>query len=189
MVLTTEGRDKLANMISAPYLGLATYLISVSRRSSGNQFRHQCNTRAIIIDYGYIDSVLLKASLVHDILEDIPEFNQDLLLNADFEGPQVFQLVLEVTRRPEEDKTAFLRRITEQGSKNAKILKCCDRISNMHDMGFVSNEAFIERYCNETEQFVLPMAALVDSDMVRELTDLIKSRREMLAILRCRRTP
>jgi GTP pyrophosphokinase len=183
MILTDECWDKIAKIISAPYLKLATYLISVGRNSSGNQFRHQCDTRAILIDYGHIDSVLLKAALTHDLIEDIPGFDHNLLINADFEGRQVYDLVMEVSKRPGENKSDFLDRILKHGSRNSRLLKCADRISNMHDLGFISNLAFIERYCDETERFILPMAE-VDPDMITELTDLIKSRREMLEMSR-----
>ena len=33
-------------------------------------------TYNILIDYGHIDSVLHKAALVHDLIEDIPELYQ-----------------------------------------------------------------------------------------------------------------
>jgi len=86
MVLNDEGRSRLAAMTTAPYMALATYLISVSRMAAGNQFRHQCETRSILIDYGYVDSVLHKAALTHDLIEDLPGFNHDLLRFADAEG-------------------------------------------------------------------------------------------------------
>jgi GTP pyrophosphokinase len=167
-------------MITAPYIALSTFLISVGRHAAGNQFRHQCETRAILIDYGYIDSVLHKAALVHDLIEDLPGFNRDLIRFADGEGGQVLELVLEVSKTPEESKSDFLSRILHCGSRNARILKVADRLSNMHDLGFVSPVTFIERYCNETEEFMFPMAAGVDRDMLRELKDLVESRRNIL---------
>ena len=185
MVLTEEGRKKLGTMVTAPYMKLATFLISKPRKMVGNQFRHQCETRTILIDYGYIDSVLHKAALIHDILEEIPDFNRDLIRrNADSEGPQVLDLVLEVTRKQGETKADFLTRLFLHGSLNARTLKAADRISNMKDLGLVSDPDFIERYCTETEEFVFPIAAKVDRDMLRELDDLVKSRRAILPMLR-----
>lgn len=183
MVLTEEGREGLANMNIAPYMALATFLISISRQMGGNQFRHQCATRAILIDYGFIDSVLHKAALVHDIIEDLPGFNRDLIRFADAEGEQVLQLVLEVTREPGEPKPAFLSRILQHGSWNARVLKVADRLSNMYDLGIAAPLAFIERYCAETEKFIFPMAEGVDRDMLRELQDLVASRRAILAMM------
>ena len=61
---------------------LATSLIGKARHAGGNMFRHQMDTLAILIDYGYIDSVLLKASIVHDTVEDIPDFDKNQIINA-----------------------------------------------------------------------------------------------------------
>jgi (p)ppGpp synthase/HD superfamily hydrolase len=165
----------------APYIQLATLLIGKTREGGGNMFRHQIDTMATLIDYGYIDSVLLKASLVHDVVEDIPDFNHNLLLSIDYESPAVYDLVLQVTRNPGEPKPEFLTRIKERGSKNAKILKAADRISNMISLGFVNNLEFISRYTEETVKYILPIAEEVDTKMLSELESLVDSRRKYLS--------
>ena len=153
---------ELCDIRFAPYMQLATGLIGKARHAGGNMFRHQIDTLGILIDYGYIDSVLLKASTIHDVIEDIEGFDYNRIINVDEEGEDVYRLVLEVTKRPGEDKKAFLKRIIETGSQKAKILKCADRISNMISLGFVTDPKFIERYCDETEYFILPLAIEVD---------------------------
>ena len=172
--------NQLGGMHIAPYMQLATALIGKARHAGGNMFRHQMDTLAILIDYGYIDSVLLKASVVHDTVEDIEDFDRNLIVNADEEGQSVLDLVLEVTRREDEDKKQFLKRILRSGSPKAKILKCADRISNMISLGYVTDPKFIERYCDETEYFLLPMALEVDYNMYQELIELIRTRRRYL---------
>jgi (p)ppGpp synthase/HD superfamily hydrolase len=178
--MTTEQMQELSGMHLAPYIQLATWLIGKSREAGGNMFRHQLDTMSILIDYGCIDSVLLKASIVHDILEDIPDFNHNILLSIDSDSHAVYELVQEISRRNGESKAEFLTRIRESGSPNAKILKVADRISNMISLGFVNNLDFVERYINETETFVLPLAAEVSHYMLRELEDLVNSRRKYL---------
>ncbi|MCL2804479.1 MAG: hypothetical protein FWD26_00885 [Treponema sp.] len=178
--MNTEQMDQLSGTRLAPYIQLATYLIGYSREGGGNMFRHQLDTMSILIDYKYIEPVLLKASLVHDILEDIPDFNHNVLLSIDFESYAVYNLVQEVSRRHGETKPEFLTRIKESGSNNAKILKVADRISNMISLGFVNNLEFVERYINETEKYLLPIAAEVNNNMLTELTDLVSSRRKYL---------
>jgi GTP pyrophosphokinase len=184
MLMTDEKRQILANMVTAPYVALATKLITKARKSSGNQFRHQVETRAILIDYGHISPILHKAALTHDLIEDLPGFDVNLLLNADSDGPAVYGLVMEVTRQTGESKPDFLRRIYEQGSRNAKLIKCADRISNMIALGLGLNIelSFIRRYCDETEEYIIPIAKDVDLDMCTELTDLIVSRRKLLTL-------
>ncbi|MDR1307380.1 MAG: hypothetical protein LBK74_07380 [Treponema sp.] len=167
----------------APYMQLATLLIGKTREGGGNMFRHQFDTMATLIDYGYIDSVILKAALVHDVIEDIPDFNHNLLLSIDYESPAVYDLVLQVTRNPGETKSDFLTRVRETGSRNAKILKCADRISNMISLGFVVNTEFIARYTEETVRYIYPIAEEVDKNMLQELESLVHSRRLYLSAI------
>jgi GTP pyrophosphokinase len=178
--MDAEHLQQLQKIVLAPYMQIATNLIGKERHAGGNMFRHQMDTMAILIDYGYIDSTLLKASVIHDVVEDIPGFDQDIIINTDSEGRQVLDLVLEVTKREGEQKSQFLRRILVDGSQKAKILKCADRISNMISLGFVTDEKFIERYCDETEFFIFPIALEVDYNMYQELISLVMTRRQYL---------
>jgi (p)ppGpp synthase/HD superfamily hydrolase len=181
--MTTDEMLRLKGTHLAPYIQLATTLIGKVREGGGNMFRHQLDTMATLIDYGYIDSVLLKASVVHDVLEDIPDFNHNLLLSIDYESHKVYELVLEVTRFPGETKAEFLTRIIETGSRNAKVLKVADRISNMISLGFVINTEFIGRYTEETVKYILPIAENVDLAMYSELKSLVESRRKYIQAL------
>ena len=178
--MTSHEMMLLKGTYLAPYMQLATELIGKTREGGGNMFRHQFDTMATLIDYGYIDSVLLKASLVHDLIEDVPDFNRNLLLSIDFESPAVYELVLQVTRNPGETKAEFLTRVKESGSQNAKILKCADRISNMIALGYVVNTEFINRYSEETVRYIFPIAEEVDKAMLSELQSLVDSRRKYL---------
>jgi len=123
---------------------------------------------------------LLKASIIHDLLEDIPDFNRNTLLSIDYESHAVYDLVQEVSRKNNETKAEFLVRIRESCSNNAKILKVADRISNMISLGFVNNLDFVRRYTDETETYVLPIANDVNHYMVIELEHLLESRRKYL---------
>lgn len=160
---------------------VATVLIGKARHAGGNMFRHQIDTMGILVDYGYIDSVLLKASLVHDVIEDIENFDTNQLLTIDTESKAVYDLVLEVTKKPGQKKSDYLKGIIKGGSEKAKILKCADRISNMISLGFVTDPEFIDRYCDETELYVFPLALEVNFEMYKELINLVVSRRQYLS--------
>lgn len=175
-----ESMLHLKSLSLAPYMQLATALIGKSRHAGGNMFRHQIDTMGILIDYGYIDSVILKAALIHDLVEDVPEFDKNQILTIDSESPQVYDLVMEVTKLPGQLKSDYLKGIIEHGSDKAKILKCADRISNMISLGFVTSFEFIERYCDETEFFIFPIALEVDYNMYLELINLVMTRRQYL---------
>ena len=103
------------------------------------------------------------------------------LKGTDHEGHQVVELVLEVTKRKDEPKHEYLLRVLNSGSKNALRLKCADRISNLTDLHRDTHtEQKISDYLDQTEQFVIPMAKKVNTDIVIELTDLVAERREIL---------
>ena len=171
---------QLKNIFLAPYMQISTALIGKERRAGGNMFRHQLDTMAILIDYGYIDKILLKASVIHDVVEDIEGFDKDIIRNCDEDGEEVLKLVLEVSKKPGQNKNDYLKSVLESGSQRAKVLKCADRISNMISLGFVTDCKFIERYCDETELFIFPIALEVDYNMYQELISLVMTRRQFL---------
>ena len=183
MLMTEEKRDQLAKIIIAPYMALATMAICKARKISGNQFRHQALSRIILIDYGFIDGILHKAALVHDLVEDLEGFNHRLIIDCDEDGPEVYKLVLEVSRRKGESKTDFLSRIYNEGSDRACLIKAADRIANLADCQFLMDRAFIARLCDESERYVIPITARVCADMVTEIKDLISHARKLLSIL------
>ncbi len=174
--------ESLKNLILAPYILKATTLIRVRRKVGGNQFRHCFFTLGILLDYKYYnDSILLKACLLHDLLEDLPETLVDELRWIDDESDQVVELVIEVTKKMQETKIQYLHRVLNNGSTNAMLLKCADRISNLTDLHRDTHtDQKISNYLDQTEQFVIPMARKVNADMVIELTDLVAKRKEML---------
>lgn len=175
--------EKLRSLVLAPYLIKATALIGKARHVGGNQFRHAFATLGILLDYKYFSNdVLLKASLIHDLFEDVPDTDEWSIRNLDADGHRVANLVLEVTKLQSETKAAYLKRVLETGSTDAKILKVADRISNLTDINkSIFPASKISLYLDETEKYVLPMAQQVNRDMVIELTDLIAKRREMIS--------
>lgn len=181
----------LAGITLAPYIGKATALIGVKRRSGSNMFRHQLSTMAILLDYKILDPVLLKASVIHDLFEDAPTMpgvTEREITQIDADGPAVFALVMEMTLRVtggvKEPKGVYLERLMQTGSHRARLLKLADRISNLTALGFVHDAAFVRRYLDETQRWILPHAAEVNADMCRELTDLVASRERLLPTLR-----
>jgi GTP pyrophosphokinase len=177
----------LASLTMAPYIVKAMALIGVGRRSGSNMFRHQLSTMAILLDYKFIDPVLLKASVIHDLFENapgMPGVSEAEISSIDADGPAVYALVMEVTIRVNgkvrEPKDEYLRRVLIEGSQRAKVLKLADRISNLTALGFVHDLPFVRRYLDETKRYVLPYAEAINADMFRELGDLIASRERLL---------
>lgn len=178
--------EKLKNLVLAPYIIKATALIGKQRHVGGNQFRHNMATMAILLDYKlFSDSVLLKAAVIHDLIEDVPETDEQELRHIDNQANQVVDLVLEVTRPKGMVKTDYLEKIRDHGSRNAKILKVADRISNLTDLhrDHFTKQKMID-YLNQSEKYILPMAEQVNKDMATELKDIIAKRRNQLNYLK-----
>jgi GTP pyrophosphokinase len=174
-------RIDLAGITLAPYIQKATALIGHRRKVGGNQFRHAMATLAILIDYNEMDSILLKAAVIHDLIEDVPETNIDELRALDGDGHAVVELVLEVSRKKQQSRDEYLQGILDNGSRLAKLLKVADRISNLTDL---NNDIFsldyISRRLDETAHYILPIARQVSADMELEVADLIQRRRQLL---------
>ena len=177
----------LTDMTLAPYIVKAMALIGVRRKGGSNMFRHQISTMGILIDYKIVDSVLLKAAVIHDLFEDAPDMpgvTREAITDIDSDGATVYDLVMEVTMRTREgmreSKAEYLTRLMVHGSPRAKVLKLADRISNLTALGFVHDAAFVRRYVEETRAYILPYAEAVSPNMGKELADLVESRRRML---------
>jgi (p)ppGpp synthase/HD superfamily hydrolase len=170
-------KNELEKMVLAPYIQKATSLRGKYRYVGGNQFRHALGTFAILLDYHYMNPVLLKASFIHDVFEDTNCVTPDEIKYLDKDGPATYDLVMEVTRGKNESKSEFLERILVHGSTNAKILKTADRISNLTDLHTdIFDKEFIKKYIDESKRWVIPMAEQVNKEMLFELKDLIKRR-------------
>lgn len=189
--LMEDLEKNLASITLAPYIVKAMALIGVKRRSGSNMFRHQISTMGILLDYKITDPVLLKASVIHDLFEDafnMPGVTEEEIGRIDGDGPEVYELVMEITIRTtdgiREPKSEYLERIMKRGSARAKVLKLADRISNITALGFVHDMAFVKRYLRETRDHILPYAEGINADMFRELSDLIQNREQMARLLK-----
>lgn len=181
----SDDEKNLTDLVLAPYIMKAIVLIRKARRVGGNQFRHCFATLGILLDYKYFsNSILLKASVIHDLIEELPTTDINELRIIDREADRVADLVMEVTRLASESKEQYLRRILEKGTTNARILKAADRISNLTDLNNDStSKDKIASYLSESENYIVPMARQVDNNMVIELTDLINIRRSLICNL------
>jgi (p)ppGpp synthase/HD superfamily hydrolase len=160
----------LRNMELAPWIQKATALIERHRKVGGNQFRHCLATMTILMDYHFIDSVLLKTAIVHDILEDTDKVSPEELLKIDRDGPAVVELVKQLSHNSRiQTKEEYLESLFH-GSSKAKIVKLADRISNLTDLHlFVFSKEQTEDYIRQTQKFIFPLVeSLLSSDIPGE---------------------
>jgi len=180
----TDNKEEKLNLVLFPWINWAYTLINNKRLKGGNAFRHGFAVLGILIDYKYYTSVLLKCSLIHDIIEDNFENDHkkiEEMRNIDQDGHAVVNLLHEVSKRRDETKEDYLRRVRDTGSREAKILKVADRIDNVCDTNRdIWSAEKIRRYLDQTTEFVLPMALEVNRDMYKELSDLVKIKTEII---------
>jgi len=94
------------------------------------------------------------------------ETNEFEIRIIDGQADQVLELVKEVTRPHNMAKADYLKRILENGSRRAKLLKCADRISNLTDLHRdTHSDQKITDYLDQTEKWVIPMAKEVNGLM------------------------
>ncbi|HPT13462.1 MAG TPA: hypothetical protein PK796_01635 [Bacteroidales bacterium] len=184
----------LKKMELAPWIQKATALIGNNRNVGGNQFRHCMAAMIILIDYHFIDSVMLKASITHDLLEDSDKVTPAELMLIDDDSPAVLALVNELTHNKlTETKEEYFDRLVNNSSPQAKIVKLADRISNLTDLHlFVFSKEKTEHILEQTEEFIYPMIenllgsglpekqAMMVQEMKREIHDLVAVRRHYL---------
>jgi GTP pyrophosphokinase len=182
----------LAGMVLAPWVQKASALVGVHRQVGGNQFRHCMASMTILIDYHFIDSVILKASIIHDLLEDFDKVDREEIKHIDDDGEKVLDLVTELTRDPKkETKKEYLERLIRHSSPQAKIVKLADRISNLTDLHiFVFPKEKTENYLNQTEELIYPMIPeLLKSDLPEDQKKMIREmRKEIEDLIYIRRT-
>lgn len=171
----------LQSMRLAPWICKGTALTGITSRVGCNQFRHNMATLAILINYHYTDPVLLKASVIHNAMDETLILQPAEIIALDEDGPAVLRLIQEVTWNREIHRYKYLEKILKSGTRNAKILKCADRISNLTDLpdGIFSEEEMND-YLDETGMFLISMAKEVDGKMLVELQDLLDRRRVLI---------
>ena len=183
--MKNEDMEKLKQAQFSPWIQKSTRLRCKRRKILGgvsNAFRHQMNVFAILIDHEVYDTVILKASLIHDLVEDFRDTDLNELRYIDYDGYEVVNVVLELTVKDYpviEEKKDYLQRILEYGSDRAKIVKAADRIDNLMQMNFNNdNKAYIKKYLDETEQYVVTGVEPLKLSLAIELRDLISRLRD-----------
>ncbi len=111
----------------------------------------------------------------------MPNTDPNELKHLDHDGPKVLKLVEEVSRRPGVSKIDYLKKILLHGSKEAKILKSADRISNITDLHLdIMIQEKMADYLEQTMTYIYPMAEKVNHYMAIEIMDLVERRRMYL---------
>lgn len=183
--MKNEEMNFLSSLNLAPWIQKASRLRSKKRKIYGgvsNQFRHNMETMIILIDHQICDSIVLKASVIHDLLEEFPDENIQLLECLE-EGVDVVKLVIEVSKLPFESKEEYLQRLNSSASDKAIVVKAGDRISNLLQLNTTDFSAvYVQKYICETEKYLLPRVKLINNNLHFELVDIIAKLRKIFSL-------
>jgi guanosine-3',5'-bis(diphosphate) 3'-pyrophosphohydrolase len=117
---------------------------------------HLRAVRDVLLRFGHRSPTLLSAAWLHDVLEDTPT-TQDQLVN--FFGFTIADLVYHVTDEPgasrKERKPATYAK-TRRASPEAVLLKLADRIANVEQC-LETNDPRFKMYRNEYGDFVMAL--------------------------------
>lgn len=124
------------------------------RKGGAPYILHPAAVAAILQEVGVDEVAVLRASLLHDVVENAPRTVADIA--SEF-GPTIADLVDELTR-PEatrHDREAF-RRYLEGLSGRARLIKLADRIDNVRGLRAIGDDLdFVRRYLDETRALFL----------------------------------
>ncbi|MBD5632506.1 MAG: bifunctional (p)ppGpp synthetase/guanosine-3',5'-bis(diphosphate) 3'-pyrophosphohydrolase [Clostridia bacterium] len=156
----------------------AEQMHSGQKRASGEPyFTHPCAVAEILIDLG-LDTPTVAAAFLHDVVEDTPATEDDILRKF---GKEIMTLVDGVTKldkinyqsHEEEDAENF-RKIFVAMANDVRviIIKLADRLHNMRSLNFLSNERQ-QRIAKETLEIFTPLAGRLGISQIKcELEDL-----------------
>ena len=148
------------------------------KRASGEDyFSHPCAVAEILISLG-MDYTTVSAAFLHDVIEDTPATDDDILREF---GGEILTLVNGVTKL---DKIEFKSREEEQAENFKKIfvsmakdirviiIKLADRLHNMRSLNYLSKERQL-RMAHETLDIYAPLASRLGISQIKcELEDL-----------------
>lgn len=148
------------------------------KRASGEPyFTHPCAVAEILVDLG-LDTPTVAAAFLHDVVEDTPATDDDILRRF---GKEVMTLVDGVTkldkiqfRTHEEEDAENFRKIFVAMANDVRviIIKLADRLHNMRSLNFLSNERQ-QRIAKETLEIFTPLAGRLGISQIKcELEDL-----------------
>lgn len=148
------------------------------KRASGEDyFTHPVAVAHIIVDLG-LDAHAVAASLLHDVVEDTPVTEEEVI--AKF-GKETAELVEGVTKldklefkSKEEEQAENFRKLFFAMAKDVRVIliKLADRLHNMRSLGFLSPERQ-QAMARETMDIYAPLAGRLGISSIKcELEDL-----------------
>lgn len=148
-----------------------------TRRESGYPYVvHPIAVMANLASVGVTDASLLRAAVLHDVIEDC---GLGLAALEYRWGAQTASLVQEVTNRPDlkrEEKKAYMAEKIQRLSPPALLLKLADRLDNVKNLR--KGDEWSARYADETRAMLAPVRQRIASS-----PECSQAHRELLRLI------
>lgn len=122
------------------------------RNDGAEYFEHPIRVCRYLLNHGIKGDVTLAASLLHDVLEDTPITREEL---AEIFGEEVAHIVNLLSKKDKVSAEGYYKDISTD--IRAIIIKAADRACNIDDMIDCYTLERLEKYINDTKEYVLPM--------------------------------
>jgi guanosine-3',5'-bis(diphosphate) 3'-pyrophosphohydrolase len=128
---------------------------------------------------------LIAAALLHDVIEDSPEYyargsvTRDDIASAF--GEEVAEVVLLLSKFEDVTLPDYLAAIEAAARTGAPLVKLADRLDNLRFLTHSPKTRKIHNYIRTTEIFYLPMARRTNGYLYNELTRWLEEARRHLA--------
>jgi hypothetical protein len=115
------------------------------------------------------------AALCHDLIEDTTVTDNDIRYGVCWAVADLVNILTDVHKTPEDYFGAIA------ANKSASIIKVMDRLNNLQCAHLIPDKGEIARFCDETEEFVIPLAKSHCAEFVTQLTDKVAELRAFAA--------
>lgn len=172
----TEVADLVADIASVIEYAIIAHM-GQTRRDTGHPYIvHPIAVMANLASVGVTDVDLLRAAVLHDVVEDCGLSVAELKTKW---GKQTASLVGEVTNRPDlkrEDKKAYMVEKIQCLSPPALLLKLADRLDNIKSLR--KGDDWSIRYADETRAMLDPVR-----DFIADPDECSRAHRELLRLI------
>ncbi len=142
---------------------------SKQKRKSGEPFlSHPIRVASALISMKIHDDETISVAILHDVLEDCPEWTSQKLQDEYHIKSSIIEKVLKLTKQENQTNEKYYEEVRQQIS--TILVKIADRCHNVSTMSGAFDSEKIHSYIRETEQFVLPLCKF-GSKMFPEYSD------------------
>lgn len=138
------------------------------RKQGTPYYLHPVAVCRILYNKGIKDGNILTAALFHDLIEDTTVTYDEI---KEISNEKVAKIVKLLSKEKGYNMAEYIKDIKE--NKSAKLVKLADRLHNLSEASFGSEE-FQKKYIKETEEWYVNLArgTIFEKDINKELNNL-----------------